>query len=79
MLRPTKHSHPDKTVVNVAYVLLSFLKKMRVADFTRLRGLARRANRGGDVLLLPALILLYLLGLIEYHAKNDSFEYLGQQ
>lgn len=79
MLRPTKHSHPDKTVINIAFVLLSYLKKMRVADFARLRELARRANRGGDVLLLPALNLLYLLGLLEYHPKNDSFEYLGQQ
>jgi len=79
MLRPTKHSHPDKTVIHVAFVILSYLRKMRVAEFSRLRELARKANRGGDVLLLPALNLLYVLGLLEYHPKNDSFEYLGQK
>lgn len=32
----------------------------------------------GDVLFLPSLNFLYLLGLIEYHPKTDSIEYVGQ-
>ncbi len=79
MLRPTKHSHPDRTVVNVAYVILSHLKKKRIAEFARLRELSKKANRGGDALFLPALNVLFLLGVIEYRAKNDSFEYVGQR
>jgi hypothetical protein len=78
MLRPSKHSHPDRTVVNVSYVLLSYLRKKRVVDFGRLKDVARKADRGGDSLMLPAVNLLFLLGLLEYRAKNDTFEYVGR-
>jgi hypothetical protein len=30
-----------------------------------------------DVLFLPALNFLYLMGLIEYHPKTDAVEYVG--
>jgi len=32
---------------------------------------------GGDVLFLPALNFLYLMGLIEYRPKTDAVEYVG--
>jgi hypothetical protein len=38
----------------------------------------RKAVGGGDVLFLPSLNFLYVLGLIEYHPKTDSVEYVGQ-
>jgi hypothetical protein len=77
MLRPTKHSHPDKTIINVALVLLVRLKSKRIADYSSLRDLAKKHVSGGDVLFLPALNLLYLLGLIEYRPKTDAIEYAG--
>ena len=77
MLRPTKHSHPDRTVVGVAIVLLRRLKSRRLDDFDSLRAFARKAIAGGEVLFLPALNFLFLLGLVDYRPKNDSFEYLG--
>lgn len=77
MLRPTKHSHPDRTVVGVALVLLSRLKSRRLDEYDALRKFARRAIAGGDVLFLPALNFLFLLGLVEYRPKTDSLEYLG--
>jgi hypothetical protein len=33
MLRPTKHSHPDRTVINVALVLLARLKARRIDEY----------------------------------------------
>lgn len=78
MLRPTKHSHPDRTPVRVACVILAHLRKQRVAEFTQLRKLAKNSSKGSDVLLLPALNLLYLVGVIEYRPKIDSFEYTGK-
>ncbi len=77
MLRPTKHSHPDRTVVGVALVLLGRLKSRRLDEYDDLRKYARKAIAGGDVLFLPALNFLFLLGLVEYRPKNDSLEYLG--
>jgi hypothetical protein len=77
MLRPTKHSHPDRTVVNVSVMLLSRLKSRRLEDYHGLRNYAKKVVSGGDVLFLAALNFLFLLGLIDYRPKTDSVEYLG--
>lgn len=77
MLGPSKHSHPDRTVVNVALLLLSRLRKRRLEGYSTLRGYAKNAVAGGDVLFLPALNFLFLLGLIEYRPKTDAIEYVG--
>ncbi|OZY50032.1 hypothetical protein CJF34_13740 [Pseudomonas lundensis] len=77
MLRPTKHSHPDRTVINVSLLLLGRLKSRRVEDYDALRKYAKKAVTGGDVLFLPALNFLYLLGLVDYRPKTDAVEYVG--
>jgi len=77
MIRPTKHSHPDRTVINVSLLLLARLRKRRLDDYDSLRKFAKKAVTGGDVLFLPALNFLYLLGLIDYRPKTDSVEYVG--
>ena len=77
MLRPTKHSHPDRTVINVSLLLLSRLKDRRVDEYDVLRKFAKKHVVGGDVLLLPALNFLYLMGLVEYRPKTDAVEYVG--
>ncbi|PKY69753.1 hypothetical protein CYJ40_09415 [Brevibacterium ravenspurgense] len=77
MLRPTKHSHPDRTVLNVALIALEVLKRKRLEDYDTLRATAKKRVSGGDVLFLPAVNFLYLMGLVEYRPKTDSFEYVG--
>lgn len=77
MLRPTKHSHPDSTVINVSLLLLVRLKTRRLDDYDSLRRYAKKAVTGGDVLFLPSLNFLYLLGLIDYRPKTDAVEYVG--
>lgn len=77
MLRPTKHSHPDRTVVNVSLLILSRLKRRRVDEYSTLRKFAKKSVIGGDVLFLPALSFLYVMGLIEYRPKTDAIEYVG--
>ena len=75
MLRPTKHSHPDRTVINVALLLLARVKDRRVDEYGALRRYVKKAVTGGDVLFLPALNFLYLMGLIDYRHKTDAVEY----
>lgn len=77
MLRPTKHSHPDRTVINVAQLLLLRLKAHRLDNYDSLRKYVKKNVAGGDVLFLPALNFLFLLGLIEYRPKIDAVEYVG--
>lgn len=77
MLRPTKHSHPDRTVVNIALLLVSRLRKRRLDSYSALSSYTKKVVIGGDVLFLPALNLLFLLGLIEYRPKTDAIEYVG--
>ena len=77
MLRPTKHSHPDRTVINVSLLLQARIKARRLDQYDVLRNFAKRSVAGGDVLFLPALNFLYLMGLIEYRSKTDAVEYTG--
>lgn len=77
MLRPTKHTHPDRTIIYVSLRLLTRLKARRLDDYDGLREYSKKAVPGGDVLFLPALNFLYLLGLIEYRPKTDAVEYVG--
>jgi hypothetical protein len=57
--------------------LLRYLKRERVTEYEALRALAKKAVSGGETLFLPALNVLYLLGLVEYRPKTDCIEYLG--
>jgi hypothetical protein len=77
MLRPTKHSHPDRTVISVSLLLLTRLKKRRLDEYDTLRQYTKKQVVGGDVLFLPALNFLFLMGLIEYRSKTDAVEYVG--
>jgi hypothetical protein len=77
MLRPSKHAHPDRTVVSVALLVLGRLRVQRLCDYDDLRKFVRKTVIGGDALFLPSLSFLYLLGLLEYHPKTDALEYVG--
>lgn len=77
MLRPSKHSHPDQTVIRVACVVLARLRGRRLEEFDNLRAYVAKTVKGGSPLYLPALNLLFLLGLIAYRPKTDSLEYVG--
>lgn len=77
MLRPTKHSHPDQTIINLSLLLVKRLRKARVETYDDLRAYAKKIVVGGDVLFLPTLNFLYLVGLIDYHPKTDAIEFVG--
>lgn len=77
MLKPSKHAHPDQTVLNVALILLAKLRNERVSSYAELVSVSKTKVSGGDVLFMPAVNFLFVLGLVEYRSKTDSFEYIG--
>jgi hypothetical protein len=64
-------------VAEVSLLLLARLKARRLDDYSSLRNYTKKAVGGGDILFLPALNFLYLMGLIEYRLKTDAVEYVG--
>lgn len=74
MIRPSKHSHPDLTVLSVSYVILDRLTKKRTETYADLLQLVERRTKNAKALFLPAINLLFLLGLITYLPKVDRFE-----
>jgi len=76
MLKPTKHLNPEYSVLNISAHILKYVERHRTVTYQDLY--ERMHNRYGDAIrpmFLPALSFLYLLGRIEYHTKNDAFEY----
>jgi hypothetical protein len=79
MLRPTKHAHPDRTVIAVATVVLRALRGRRAMSYDDLRDLVeKRSGSDAETLFAPAVALLFLLGLLDYRPTVDAFEYRGQ-
>ncbi|PZE69315.1 hypothetical protein DEJ27_08505 [Curtobacterium sp. MCPF17_018] len=77
MLKPSKHAHPDQTVLNISLILLEKLRAERVSSYVDLVAAAGKKVNSGDVLFMPAVNFLFILGLVEYRSKTDSFEYVG--
>lgn len=77
MLIPSKHAHPDETVLAAAMAMLKVLRSERIVPYDRL--LHAIKDRRGTALYLfsPGVSLLFLLGLVEYREGADSFEYIG--
>jgi hypothetical protein len=78
MLKPTKHLDPNFSVLNVAAQCLGILARQRTIKYDDLYDKLEK-RFGGNVhpVFLPSISFLYLLGKIEYHTKNDTFEYRG--
>lgn len=76
-LLPTKHSHPDKTTLAVAMLLLKRLKKTRIDQYDNLVEFLNKKNTEFKSLFMSAMNFLFIMGLIRYHKKTDSFEYTG--
>ncbi|WP_418642511.1 ABC-three component system middle component 8 [Vibrio chaetopteri] len=78
LLEPNKNTHPDLTVVAIAYFLLKRLKVKRVDSYCDLFQALKKHNEKATSLLDLSLEFLFILGLIEYHDKNDLIEYVGK-
>ena len=75
MLKPHKHMNLDLSVLRVAGLALRELQRRRIIDLETLRQrLIRVVHDDVDIVLGPSLSLLFLLGRLRYHVKNDTLE-----
>lgn len=77
MLFPSKHDHPDRTVIAISTSIIKYLSRHRIATYDALLKYCRRQDPSVEYIFTPALSLLYVLGLVEYLPKVDSFEWIG--
>ncbi|HDM8234420.1 TPA: hypothetical protein P0E28_003864 [Vibrio campbellii] len=78
LLQPNKNSHPDLTVLAVSSFLLKRIKYKKVVPYSSLYEELKKKNEKAIYLLDLSLEFLFILGLIEYHEKNDLVEYIGK-
>ena len=79
MIRPSKHNDPDKTLIYASFLILKRLKKSKIVSYEDLLDFIKKEITSGEYLFLPALNFLFLLGLINYQAKNDMIEYIEKK
>lgn len=77
MLKPSKHTELDQTVLAVSATILRHIRKTRVESYETIRELVRERSLANDSLFVPALGFLFMLGLIDYRPKSDIIEYVG--
>lgn len=75
MLFPSKHDNPDQTVIALAGIMISYLSRYQVVEYNTLVRYCRKRVDQAEYLFSPAISLLFLLGLVEYLPKSDSFEW----
>jgi len=76
MLTPRKHLDLNTSLLRIAAIMLKELHKRGVIEMMTLKQkVIRRVGSNGELMFLPALNFLYLLGKVEYHVQNDTLEY----
>ena len=78
MLTPRKHLDLDVSLLRVSAIILKNLQRSRTLQLESLRSKVRRfAGNDAEIVFLPALSFLYVLGKVQYHGKNDTLEYIA--
>lgn len=80
MLIPHKYMNLEHSVISVASKILYNIKRYQVISFADLKKRITFSQTlvGDSDIFVSALNLLFLLELIEYTEKNDSFFFLGK-
>lgn len=76
MIRPAKHLNLNTCVLRAASTILTKLMEERICGFNELRHSLDPLGPDAEVIFMPTVNFLYLLGRLEYHPQTDSFEYL---
>lgn len=76
MIRATKHLNLNTCVLRASSRLLAKLQTERLCGYEALRNSLSNLDPDADILFLPTIHFLFLLGRVNYHAQTDSFEYI---
>lgn len=76
MIRAAKHLNLNTCVIRASSRLLATLQTERFCGYDALRRSLIELGPDTDVIFLPAIHLLFLLGRVTYHSITDSFEYI---
>lgn len=79
MLIPTKHDHPDLTILATSAVVLSLLRQKRSSSYEEVREALEQTHPQAPLMLPLATTFLFALGLIEYAPATDAFIFRGEQ
>ena len=76
MIRPQKHLNLNVCVLRISAVMLARLRRARVERFGALLEATKEViGADAEILFMPAVNLLFLLGRLTYHPHTDTFEY----
>lgn len=77
MIKPHKHMNLDISVLRVSAFVIKKISKRGAYDMESLRRyLCNKFGQDAELVFLPVLNLLFLLGKIRYYPKNDTIEYI---
>jgi hypothetical protein len=76
MIRAAKHLNLNTCVLRASCRLLATLQAERLCSYEVLRAALAGLGPDADVLFLPTVHFLFLLGRLNYHSQTDSFEYI---
>lgn len=77
MLFPSKHDNPDQTVLAVSCIMIKYLQRYKVVKYQALLDHCKDRAQRIEYLFTPSISLLFLLDLVRYLPKSDSFEWRG--
>lgn len=76
MITPHKHMNLEGSVLRVSALMVREIARRRTLEVEVLRErIVKKIGSDTELVFLPALSFLFLLGKIEYHPKTDSLEY----
>jgi hypothetical protein len=79
MLRPTKYTNVNVSVLAVSCELLKVFKKNKTATYSEiLNTIINKKGIEAKSIFLPALSFLFLLGKIEYYERTDIIKYIHE-
>ena len=76
MIRATKHLNLNACVLRASSRLLAKLQAEGLCGYEELRSSLMGLDPDADILFLPTIHFLFLLGRVSYYSQTDSFEYI---
>lgn len=79
LMKPTKYTDLNLSIIAISGFLIPIFQKRRFVSYTELLSLLeKKYSISAHDVFLQTIDFLFLLGLVKYYPKTDSFEWLGK-